>query len=480
MSSATMVGRLAGSMALAAMLAACQTAREQEVQVKPELAHAYLADKPTALQKHFMATLNQGKRNQVLNHMRLGLAALEMGDNALAESLLDDALLSIESIYVNNAEAEKARGLFTKEMVKDFKGEPYERAMAYYYRGLLYMRAGDYDNARASFKGGFIQDSFADEDQNRADFGLLQYLQGWASRCRGNGVTAEEDFKEFSGINDKFPLPATADNTLVLVESGSAPIKFSEGDANSSKPKYLKYRRASASETARISFTDTVPPPAPKKGEKPKPAQEVSRSVALTQLEDIYFQASTRGGREFDSVLAGKAQFQSTTNTVGNVALAGAVIAASYANNANTYQQQRDGAAAAGALLLIGLLAKAAAEATEADADTRYWDNLPDRIHAVSLTLPPMVTSLSVDFLASDGTLVRTREAKVTHAGACGLGWVRGESAMPANPRAPNSAPAETMYSPVVIPPRPSFDAKSLPGDKPAEYTPKPDSDSKS
>lgn len=480
MSSISTVGRLAGSVALAALLAACQTTREQETQVAPGLAHAFLADKPAELQKHFMVALTQGKRNQVLNDMRLGLAAMDLDNTALAERLFDDALGSIESIYVNNPDAEKARELFTKEMVKDFKGEPYERAMAYYYRGLLYMQTGDYDNARASFKGGFIQDSFADEDQNRADFGLLQYLQGWASRCRGNTVTAEEDFKEFSAINGKFPLPDSADNTLVLVETGSAPVKFSQGDDESDKPKYLKYRRTSKSETAQIAFSEMAPSPAAKKGEKPKPPQKVGRALKLNQLEDIYFQASTRGGREFDSVLAGKAQFKNVTNTVGNVALIGAAVAANYAASSNNRQNQRDGAAAAGALLLVGLLAKAAAEAAEPEADTRYWDNLPDKIHATTLVLPPTATSLSVNFLAADGSQIRTREAKVTHSGSCGLVWVRGESAVPGNPRAPFSAPRETMFTPVVIPPRPSFDGGVLPGDKPAEYAPKPATESQS
>ncbi|MBX9633969.1 MAG: hypothetical protein K2X44_03220 [Magnetospirillum sp.] len=480
MSRANMVGRLAGSVVLAALLTACQTTREQEIQVSPALAHDFLADKPTELKKHFLVTLTQGKRNQVLNDMRLGLAAMELGDKALAERLLDDALTNIESIYVNNTEAARARELFSKEMVKDFKGEPYERAMAYYYRGLLYMQAGDYDNARASFKGGFIQDSFADEDQNRADFGLLQFLQGWASRCRDNTVTAEEDFKEFSVINDKFPLPATAHNTLILAETGTAPVKYSQGDAKSDKPKYLKYRRTGSNESVQVTLTDKAPPPPVKKGEKPKPAQDVSHTLKLTQLEDIYFQASTRGGREFDSVLAGKAQFKGVTSTVGDVALVGAALAANVAANSNNRQQQRDTAAAAGALLLVGLLAKAAAEATEADADTRYWDNLPDRIHAATVTLPPMVTSLSVNFLSPDGALLRTREVKVTHAGPCGLAWVRGESALPTNPRAPNSAPRDTMFTPVVIPPRPSIDGGALPGDKPADYAPKPEIDSQS
>ncbi len=474
------LARLAGATALAAALAACQTTREQEAQVKPELAHAYLEDKPAELKRHFMVTLAQGKRNQVLNHMRLGLASMEMGHDALAEQLLDDALAAIETIYADNPDAASARALFTKEAVKDFKGEPYERAMAYYYRGLLYLRAGDYDNARASFKAGFLQDSFAEEDQNRADFALLQYLQGWASRCRGNSTTADDDFREFHAINADFPLPGAADNVLVLAETGTAPVKYSQADASSSTPKYLKVRRSGVTETVRLSFRETVAPPRPKKGEKAAPAGEVTRTLPLNQLEDVYFQASTRGGRPFDSILDGKAQFKGATDTIGDVALMGAMVAASMANHNDNRGRQQDAAAAAGALLLVGLIAKGVSQATEAEADIRYWDNLPDRVHATTLALPPSVTRLSVDFLAPDGALLRTREAQVTRAGNCGIAWVRGESARPANPRAPYSAPRETMYEPVVIPPKPSDGGGAQPGDKPAGAAPpaeaKPDS----
>jgi hypothetical protein len=37
----------------------------------------------------------------------------------------------------------------------------------------------------------------------------------------------------------------------------------------------------------------------------------------LAQIEDIFYQASTRGGRPFDSILAGKAQFKDGANIVG-------------------------------------------------------------------------------------------------------------------------------------------------------------------
>lgn len=467
MSRRSRLARLAGATALAALLSACQTAREQEAQVKPEVARAYLEDKPQPLKRHFLVTLTQGKRNQVLNDMRLGLASLEMGQYPLAEQLFDDALVNIETVYADNPDAAAARSLFVREAAKDFKGEPYERAMAYYYRGLLYLRGGDYDNARASFKGGFLQDSFAEEDQNRADFALLQFLQGWASRCRGNAVTAEDDFKQFREINATFPLPGKDDNVLILAETGSAPVKFAQADKGGSVPKYLKIRRASASETVRVDIPVAVAPAKP--GQKTKTVEQPTRTLPLTQLDDVYFQASTRGGRQFDALLDGKAQFQSVTDTIGNAALIGAAAAAAVASNRENKERQRDAAAAAGALLLVGLVAKGVAAATEAEADTRYWDNLPDRVHAATVALPDGVTTLTAQFLTPDGMVLRTREASVTRAGPCGIAWVRGDSALPPNPRAPSSAPRETMGEPVVLP---SASGSALPGDKPAEYAP--------
>ncbi|MCA1909551.1 MAG: hypothetical protein LDL39_14425, partial [Magnetospirillum sp.] len=217
------------------------------------------------------------------------------------------------------------------------------------------------------------------------------------------------------------------------------------------KEKFLKYRRASGTEVARLSYGEEKTETQGKGKAAKTVTTTVNHKVEPALLEDVFYQASTRGGRPFDSVLAGKAQFQDAASTVGDVALTGAMVAASIAAS-NNHNNQGEAAAVAGALLLVGLIAKGAAEAAEPDADTRYWDNLPDRVHAASLKLPERVTSLSVDFLAADGTYLRTREAKVTRAGACGIAWVRGDSAQPANPRAPYSAAKENMVSPVVIP----------------------------
>ncbi len=450
-----LVRALMGSVVLCGMVAGCVTTRERETAVAPHVAHAHLADKPAELHRHFYVALSQGQRNRVLNDMRLGLAVLELGRFDLAEELFDDALLGIEAIYADNETAKKARELFTKELVKDFKGEPYERVMAYYYRGLLYLRAGDYDNARASFKGGMLQDAFAEEDQNRSDFALMAYLQGWAARCGGNPSTAADDFKEFAtlfrGPGGGAPVPTGDENVLVLVETGTAPAKFSDTDPNSPKPRYLKFSRPGLNETARVTYVEAGATPTTKNA---------------IQVEDIYRQAATRGGREFDAILAGKAQFKSTANTIGDVALVGAAAAAAVSvqaasrNNYSRNNRDRDAAAgaaaAAGVLLIAGLMAKAAAEAAEPNADTRYWDNLPSRVHGLPIVLPPSVDSVSVDFLSEAGVIIRTRQAPVWRAGKCGVAWVRGVSALPGNPRAPFSAPAEQMAQPVVIPALPA------------------------
>ena len=79
----------------------------------------------------------EGERNWVLNLNQTAIAALRIGDIETARAALDEAILQIEAIYGNSPEASKARMLFYTEDVKLFKGDPYERSMTYFYRGIL-------------------------------------------------------------------------------------------------------------------------------------------------------------------------------------------------------------------------------------------------------------------------------------------------------------------------------------------------------
>ncbi|WP_211277015.1 hypothetical protein [Tamilnaduibacter salinus] len=240
-----------------------------------------VASKPTTLQPLYRDLFEEGRRNEVLNLMEIGSAAFHQGYYDIAKVTLDRAILNIESVYADNEAARRARSLWYEEGEKDFKGEPYERSMAYYYRGLLFLREADYGNARASFISGLLQDAFAEEEQDTTDFAGLIYLAGWAARLDGNADLARKHFDEYRQFRPDGPVPDEDDNVLVIAETGTSPRKLADGVGHYQ----LVYRRGKgfSEERARIE------------------AGEVSQS--LFPVEDVYYQASTRGGRTVDARL---------------------------------------------------------------------------------------------------------------------------------------------------------------------------------
>lgn len=192
--------------ALAVACAGPQRAWERPVPAA-ELAVA-MADKPAVLAPYVETLLAQGPRNAVLNHGRIGFLAFELGRPRLAQAQLENAAQAIETVYADNPAAELARSNFAREDVKDFKGEPFERAMVFYYLGLSYLALGDFENARASFKAGEYQDSLSRAEKYQADFALLNFLAGWAAHCAGRpggGALGQSRRSLPSGVNARRP-----------------------------------------------------------------------------------------------------------------------------------------------------------------------------------------------------------------------------------------------------------------------------------
>src|SRR5512143_1931255 len=98
-------------------------------------------------------------RDKVLWQYRTAAAAMRQGKFPLAKECLDDASTTLQGIYGPNSEARKSRSYFHAESKKTFIGEPYERSMAYIYRGILYWMDGEPDNARACFRSAEFADS---------------------------------------------------------------------------------------------------------------------------------------------------------------------------------------------------------------------------------------------------------------------------------------------------------------------------------
>ena len=130
-----------------------------------------------------------------------------------------------------------------------------------------------------------------------------------------------------------------------------------------------------------------------------------------------------------DHVLGNKAVFKQTTDTIGDIALVGAVIAAG-----NIHQEKRrvvtdekgrkrvvtetdksDGAeTAAIALGVIGIFSKIAAAATKTRADVRMWDNLPQYLSFGSLQLPVGDHAAILQFYDANGQAVPDLARRLT------------------------------------------------------------------
>lgn len=347
---------------------------------------------PSPLAPWIAADRADGARNTVLHAMHAGKAAIDIGALEPARRALDAAYRRIETLYADNEAAAQARSKFVPESRKDFKGEPYERAMVGYYLGLADLMLGDLDNARASFRWGEFQDTMSAAEKYQGDMGSLRFLVGWADHCQRRRTAAREAFRLAREVRPDLVEPRADDNLLVVVEAGPAPRKARSGAHGEA----LVYLEAPAPEAgARV---DVV------LGE---------RRLQAVLAEDVRWQATTLGGRAVDSILAGKASFKDGAETVARTGGAVTSVAADLLRvGANAGDRRLVDLAGAGAMagLLMSAIGSATAASTRAEADTRQWSNLPAALFIATTafdgsrgTVPSATARAPAVFGAADG-----------------------------------------------------------------------------
>ena len=354
-------------------VAGCATTKQPQVALTGDI----MVDAPNAI-------ANGPPRDRVLWEYRLAGAAMRQGKFDLARQNLDDALLTLGGIYGKDADAKKARSYFHAEAKKTFIGEPYERSMAYVYRGILYWMDGEPDNARACFRSAEFEDSDTEKTQYAGDWVLPDYLDGFiTTQLGGDGSDAFKRARA-NAKNVKLPPYNPKANAVFFVEFGPGPAKYASGQYG---------------EELRLRTTPS-----------PVTAAELkvgSLQIPVAPADDLGFQAKTRGGRVMDHVLGRKAVFKSTTDTVGNLALMGGLATAAASDN-RTAQQVGLGIA------LAGLVSKAISAATVPAADTRTWDNLPGYLSFVSVPLPLGQHVATIQFLDANGRALANLTKTIT------------------------------------------------------------------
>ncbi|HEX2854413.1 MAG TPA: hypothetical protein VHO24_14345 [Opitutaceae bacterium] len=357
------------------------------------------------------------REDRVLWEYRIAASALRAGNFPEARAKLDDAISLIGGIITNDAAARKARSLFSAERKKTFIGEPYERVMAYYYRGLLYWRDGEPDNARACFRSAQFADSMAESETYQSDYVLLDYLDGLASAKLASDPADAFARAQKMAKRDLPPYDPQA-NALFFLEWGRGPRKYAGGEYG----EQLRFRvEPSQVRTAALSVRD--------------------QTIHFTPWDNLGFQAMTRGGRVMDHILGNKAVFKQGADTVGDVALVGAAVAAeniykdrerdqppprrgryrdaggrekSAPKDPPKPEKNYDAENAAIALGLIGVIGKITAAATTPEADTRTWDNLPQYLSFSALRLPAGDHPAILQFFDAEGKVVESLTRRLT------------------------------------------------------------------
>lgn len=318
-------------------------------------------------------------QDRALWDYRVGAAALRRDQWEIARERLDSGLMLAAAAGSGpSAEAARSRRLFRSESEKPFIGEPYERVMANFYRGVLYWADGDPENARALFRNGLFIDSDVQDKTYAGDWVLLEYLDGFITRQLGGDG---RDARQRAELMARRPLPPydPAANVMLLVEYGRGPGKYAAGQHG----ELLRFRT----------------PPSQVTGARLQVAGQV---VNLPPYDDLHYQATTRGGRVMDAVLGNKAVFKSGANTVGDVALVGAIATHDLGRGEDKNQ-------AALALAAVGLLSKFASAATQSSADTRMWSNLPQYLSFAALQLAPGEYPATLEFTNTNGQVVPER-----------------------------------------------------------------------
>ncbi|MGD0059888.1 MAG: hypothetical protein ABSD58_10765 [Verrucomicrobiia bacterium] len=227
--------------------------------------------------------------SRTLIYADCGIAAAHAGDVQLAGQFLDEAVQAALSVTVAGEREIRATALTGSESEKMFKGEPHERAVAFLYRGLLFMAEDDIDNAQACFKAGALESGEAANSADRAKWLSLDLL---LAECKS--LAKHADLPEWTEYiktrynGDLLPLNwplLPAKPLIVLAAVGGSPDKI----AGKSKGEELQYR-ANESRVSSISFINGT-----------------NSFRYAKPVDDCYMQAVTRGQRNMDQVLAAKA-----------------------------------------------------------------------------------------------------------------------------------------------------------------------------
>jgi tetratricopeptide (TPR) repeat protein len=373
------------------LLQGCGPSRE-EIVASYAVQDYYLGDFHHAVER-LRPLADKTDQNFVLNNCRLGLAALAGYDLDEAEGAFLKAYEVINSVGVNDG-GRSLGAVLVDEKLKIWKGEPFERAMANFYLGLVYYMQRDYNNARAAFENALFKlrdynknkDSKDDDRRVESDFALATVMLGRCWQRLGRDDLARANFARATELHGWLaPLAdqrmQAESNVLLVVDFGRGPRKLRNNDG---------------------AFVGFGPLPAE---EGPLPTPTVRVDGAAIPLDganrpplDLLALAQDRRWQSIDTIRAVKS-------------VLGTGLIAAGAIDAVTNDRRGHGEVDL-ALIGAGLLLKATSQ-----ADIRQWETLPRTIYLLPLKLKPGKHDVTVRFPGAPGIAQSWRDLVVPEDG---------------------------------------------------------------
>jgi tetratricopeptide (TPR) repeat protein len=363
---------------LVLLIGGCGTTQEEK---KAERAIGdYEAGDYALAAKKLQPLADKTDENFALNNLRLGSADLARYDLQGAQDAFLKAYEVLNSFGVNNG-GRSLGAVLVDEKIKVWRGEPFERAMANFYLGLIYYMQHDYNNARAAFENALFKlkdydqksddkDQFREADSN---FVIATIMLGrcWQHLGRDDLARAQFDavIKERPDLEPLANYDRNAEsNLLLVVEYGHGPYRKTNADG---------------------SILGFAPKP-DEVGAIPSPYVQVDglwvnpHPFHEAPL-DLLAMAQDRKWQSIDTIRAVK-------SAVGTGLLAAGAVEGVRGLDESGGRQRTD--------LIVGasLLAAGAVLKATSQSDVRGWDMLPRTIFLIPLRVSPGTHDVTVQF----------------------------------------------------------------------------------
>jgi tetratricopeptide (TPR) repeat protein len=344
----------------------------------------YSGDYPAAQQK-LTPLAEKTDEDFVINNLRLGSVLLPAYELDEAEAAFLRAWEVINSTGVN-AGGRTLGAVLVDEKIKVWKGEPFERAMASFYLGLIYYIRQDYGNARGAFENALFKLRDFDPDKNKetaeeveSNFALALLMLAKSFQRLGRDDLARANF-EYVATNHPQLAPLAdyewneQSNLLLVVDYGYGPRKVTDFDG------------------AMVGFGPTpfeegpVAQPLVTIDGRPVDVSSIARAPV-----DLLAMAQDRKWQSIDTI-------RTVKSAVGTGLIIGGAVTGMDAAHHRHGARQRDNMIVAGALIGAGLLLKATSQ-----ADIRQWEMLPRTTYVIPLKVEPGTHDVSVEFPSHSG-----------------------------------------------------------------------------